>query len=98
MTGEFLDGRRAAELGLINHAVPADELDAKVDAIAERLAGGATKAIRWTKTAVNIGLKQLAHSIMDASIAYEALSNQTADHREAVAAFREKRKPKFTGA
>ena len=98
MTGEFLDGRRAAELGLINHAVPADELDAKVDAIAERLAGGATKAIRWTKTAVNIGLKQLAHTIMDASIAYEALSNQTADHREAVAAFREKRKPKFSGA
>jgi enoyl-CoA hydratase len=98
MTGQSLDGRRAAELGLINHAVPAAELDAKVDAIAERLAGGATQAIRWTKTAVNIGLKQLAHSIMDASIAYEMASNRTADHREAVAAFREKRKPKFTGA
>ncbi len=98
MTGEFLDGRRAAELGLINYAVPADELDAKVDAFADRLAAGATKAIRWSKVSANIGLKQLAHSIMDASIAYEALSNQTADHREAVAAFREKRKPDFTGA
>jgi enoyl-CoA hydratase len=39
----------------------------------------------------------LAHSILDASFAYEALSNQTADHREAVAAFREKRDPRFTG-
>jgi enoyl-CoA hydratase len=97
MTGEFLDGRRAAELGLINYAVPADELDAHVDAFADRLAGGATKAIRWSKTAANIGLKQLAHSIMDASISYEMLSNHTADHREAVAAFREKRKPSFTG-
>ena len=46
---------------------------------------------------VNIGLRQLAHSIMDASISYEAQSNRTADHTEAVAAFREGRKPKFVG-
>ena len=46
---------------------------------------------------MNIGLKQLAHSIMDASIAYETVSNGLADHQEAVSAFREKRKPKFTG-
>ena len=55
------------------------------------------KAIRWTKTVCNIGLKQLAHSIVDASIAYEALSNVTRDHREGVAAFREKRRPLFEG-
>ncbi len=87
----------AARIGLINHAVPAAELDAKVYDLAERLAGGATMAIRWTKTAANIGLKQLAHSILDASLAYEALTNQSADHREAVTAFIEKRKPKFSG-
>ncbi len=34
---------------------------------------------------------------MDASLAYEMMTNQTADHQEAVTAFREKRKPKFTG-
>jgi enoyl-CoA hydratase len=34
---------------------------------------------------------------MDASVAYEALSNLTSDHREAVAAMREKRTPQFTG-
>jgi enoyl-CoA hydratase len=34
---------------------------------------------------------------MDASVAFEALSNATADHREAVAAMREKRPPRFTG-
>jgi len=97
MTGDLLPASRAAEIGLINHAVAPEELDAAVARFSDRLAGGAVKAIRWTKMAVNVGLRQLAHSMMDASIAYESLSNTTADHREAVAAFREKRKPVFTG-
>lgn len=97
MTGDLLTAPEAARIGLINHAVPPEELDKAVDAFARRLAGGALKAIKWTKVSVNIGLKQLAHSIMDASLSYEAQSNRTADHAEAVAAFREGRKPKFTG-
>jgi enoyl-CoA hydratase len=97
MTGEFIPATRAAEFGLINHAVPLAELDAAVDGFAARLESGAMKAIRWTKTAVNIGLRQLAHGIMDAGLAYEGLSNRTRDHQEGVAAFREKRPPKFEG-
>lgn len=46
---------------------------------------------------VNIPLKELAHTLMDASLAYEMASNETADHQEAVTAFREKRTPRFTG-
>ena len=95
MTGELLTASRAADIGLINYAVPPEELDARVDEFATRLLNGATRAIRWTKATVNIGLKQLAHSMMDASINFEALSNRTADHQEAVTAFREKRRPKF---
>jgi enoyl-CoA hydratase len=97
-TGDQLDARRAAEIGLINHCVAADQLDATVDAFARRLAGGAIRAIQWTKVCVNIGLKQLAHSILDASLAYEGQSNATQDHREAVRAFLERRKPRFVGA
>lgn len=95
MTGDLMTAAQAAQMGLINHAVPADELDARVDAFADRLAAGATKAIRWTKMSVNIGLRDLATSIMDASLAYEALSNITPDHAEAVRAFAEKRPPLF---
>ena len=97
MTGDRLTAQKAEAIGLINHCVPDDELDATVDAFADRLAAGATRAIRYTKIAVNIGLRQIAHALMDASIAYESMTNQTADHREAVRAFIEKRPPEFTG-
>ena len=98
MTGSALSGPEAERIGLINYCVPDSELDDKVYRMAERLAAGPTMAIRWSKTAVNVGLKQIATSVMEASIAYESLTNFTADHQEAVHAFREKRKPKFTGA
>ena len=97
MTGELLPATLAAEIGLINYAVPPEELDARVDEFVARLQSGAKKAIRWTKMSVNIGLKQLAHQIMDASLSMEALSNRTEDHQEAVNAFREKRDPVFKG-
>jgi enoyl-CoA hydratase len=97
MTGDLIPAPEAARMGLINHAVPADELDGRVNAFAGRLAGGALVAIRTTKAAVNIGLKQLAASIMDACLAFEERSNRSNDHQEAVNAFREGRKANFTG-
>jgi len=97
LTGDMLDAKEAERLGLINYAVPRAELDAKVNALADKLARGSTKAIKWTKTAINIPLRQLAHSMMDASLAYEAITNMGPDHQEAVKAFQEKRRPNFTG-
>lgn len=97
MTGDLMSAEEAARIGLINHAVAPEELDAKVDAFAERLANGPIQAIKWTKVSVNIGLKQLAHSIMDTSLAYEWLTFGSRDHAEAVKAFVEKREPKWQG-
>jgi enoyl-CoA hydratase len=96
MTGEAVSATEALQMGLVNYVAPRAELDAAVEAYADRIAAGATRAIRWTKTSVNIALKQLAHSIMDASIAYEISTNVTHDHQEAVRAFKEKRTPRFT--
>lgn len=96
-TGEPLSATEAARIGLINHAVPAAELDRRVRDYAMKLVAMPARALQWTKASVNIGLKQLAHSVMDASMAYEALSNSTHDHREAMDAMRDKRKPEFNG-
>lgn len=96
-TGDAITGEEAAKIGLINRAVPAADLDRVVDEFAQKLAAGAPRAIQWTKQAVNIGLKQLAHSILDASFALEALSGRTKDHQEALNAFRDQRAAHFTG-
>ena len=93
----MLSAREAERIGLINYAVPADQLDAKVRHFTDRFVLGAAQAIRWSKTCINIPLRVLANSIMDAAIAYQTLTNNSADHQEAVNAFREKRKPIFTG-
>ncbi|MFD4838508.1 enoyl-CoA hydratase/isomerase family protein [Achromobacter sp. NPDC058515] len=97
LTGDLLSAEEAVKLGAIGHALPADQLDEKVNAVLQKLRNGATKAIRWTKAGYTIPLRQVAHSHMDAGIAYECLANRTADHAEAVEAFAAKRKPVFTG-
>jgi enoyl-CoA hydratase len=97
MTGEMISAERAFTIGLVNHVVPADDLDAKVAEVAARILGNPRWAVRWTKTAANIPLRALAAQVMDAAIAYELLSNSLDDRREAVAAFVEKRAPNFKG-
>lgn len=97
MTGDLLTAAEAKDLGLINYAVPADELDAKVGELVAKLQNNPKWAVRWTKTVTNIPLKALAAQVMDASIGWESVSNYMDDRKEAVAAFKEKRAPKLTG-
>ena len=95
LTGELLTAPKAEEIGLVNHSLPAEELDGAVQAFCQRLLQGSTNAIRWTKVLINLELKRIATAIMDAGIAYEAVTVRSADHREGVKALLEKRQPVF---
>jgi enoyl-CoA hydratase len=98
LTGDPILARDAADIGLITRAYPdLAALDAAVDAMAERLANGASRAINGTKKAINLVLRGQIENLIDAHIGLEFMSSFSADHREAVMAFTEKRKPTFSG-
>ena len=94
-TGELLTAAKAAEIGLINHCVPAEELDAAVDGFCDKLLSGAMNAIRATKLLTNLELKRIAHAVMETGIALESLSVRHPNHLEGVMALKDKRKPEF---
>lgn len=74
-----------------------DDLMPKALEIADRLAAGAPQAIAASKAAVNAYLRSVSATVMPIGLRYEQQTMHTSDHREAVAAFQEKRPPKFTG-
>jgi enoyl-CoA hydratase len=97
LTGDPIRGAQAAEFGLVTEAVPSEELDDVVAAMATRLASGARHAIRFTKSSINAGLKVMANAILDRAAAYETVTQMTNDNRAALEAFLAKEKPRFTG-
>ena len=95
LTGDFVDAKRAYEIGLYNRVVPQSQLMPEARAIAERLARGPSAALGVTKQA----LEAEAALDFDAALAYEAEVQaqlmQGPNFREAHEAFRAKRDPKF---
>jgi enoyl-CoA hydratase len=97
LTGDALGAADAERLGLVNRVLPAAALQDEALAFARRLAEGAPLALRYTKLAVNQWLKHAAQLSFDVATALEIVTFQSEDHREALAALREKRKPSFRG-
>lgn len=95
MTGDPISGARAAEIGLVNHAVPADQLRERTYAFAERMANGPRLAIEMTKRSVNLFVNMVVNQVLDGSLALEGLTFRTDNHVEAVRAFLAKEKPVF---
>jgi enoyl-CoA hydratase len=97
MTGDALSAADAERLGLVTEAVPAAELEERALAFAQRLAAGAPLAVRYTKMAVNQLVKQALATAFDYSMGLELVTFLSADHKEALQAISEKRKPRFEG-
>jgi len=93
-----LDAAQAADLGLVNRVVPADALEKETQALAHRLAHGPTVAYRYMKENINRALTGAElDDCLDLEATHHVHSGLTEDHRNAVQAFMEKRRPEFKG-
>jgi enoyl-CoA hydratase len=97
LTGEFIEGPEAERIGLVSKCVPDEEVMSEAIAVAERLAGGSTTAIQWTRRVMNQGLRQ-ALPVFGESVALEMLGFLGPDAREGHAALRQRREPRFPSA
>ncbi|HST96161.1 MAG TPA: enoyl-CoA hydratase-related protein [Geodermatophilus sp.] len=87
----------AAEWGLVHRVVPAEQVLAEAQALAARLAAGPTAAYRAIKTVLATAATDRLEDTLALEARLQTGLGRTADHREAVEAFLEKRTPRFTG-
>jgi enoyl-CoA hydratase len=97
LTGEIIDAKTAFTIGLVNHVVPADQLETKTMEIAGRIAEKGPIALRLGKEAVKIASRSLLDEGLRREVDLFGLCFSTADKDEGVKAFLEKRKPEFKG-
>ncbi len=94
-TGDALTAAQALECGLVSRVVPAGELLSEANRLADRIAVNPGRALRMTKRLLREGQHARLASLLEMSAGFQALAHKTPQHKEAVMAFIEKRKPVF---
>ncbi|WP_211109839.1 enoyl-CoA hydratase/isomerase family protein [Azospirillum oleiclasticum] len=98
LTNRTLTAEEALALGLVSRVFDADSFDRSVLEIAGQLAKGPTRALGLTKRLLAQGMTGSLHSLLEIEAATQALAFATDDFSAGVAAFKERRQPRFTGA
>ena len=97
LLNEPVSAADALRLGLVGRVVPAEELATEARSVAARLAAGAPRAIALTKRALNAAWERDLDSALEYEAHLQDMAGRTKDHAEGMAAFLEKRPPRFTG-
>ncbi|MBV9544864.1 MAG: enoyl-CoA hydratase [Chloroflexi bacterium] len=95
-TGDPVGAQEAYELGLLNKVLPDAEVLSHTQELARRLAHGPAKAQAMIKRALNQAHELPLERVLDLEAGYQAIASRQPDFAEGVAAFREKRQPRFS--
>lgn len=98
LTGDFVEARKAEQFGLVNHCVPHAELEDKAYGIARKIAALPPLGVQTTKRLTYESFQSEMITALELASSQAAIMSTTDDHKEAVAAFREKRKGTYKGA
>lgn len=96
-TADFIKAPQALEWGLASYVVPADQLMAEAMKMARRIAAQPPHSLRLCKKLVRESYTMSLSASLEMAAGMQAQVQHTEDQQEAVAAFFEKRQPKFTG-
>jgi 2-(1,2-epoxy-1,2-dihydrophenyl)acetyl-CoA isomerase len=96
-TGDMIDADEALSIGMVNRVADDAELLSTTMAIARRIAAMPSVALGYTKKNLFAAETSDFATVLDMEAFNQARCSQTEDHREAVQAFKEKRKPVFKG-
>jgi len=97
LVGDPISADEALRIGLVSRVVPNDELLPQARALADRIAAGAPMAVALTKGALERAASIDLETALEGEAKLQGIAGASADHAEGLAAFREKRAPRFTG-